>query len=624
MRLVIAIVLLLSGLMGCASPYSRGCVAADHETASRAGADMLRRGGNAVDAAVATSFTLSVVRPYSCGIGGGGFMVLHLSPDGRAQLKALGKVAPEHIAINYREMAPAAAGPDHFETAVDPDASTKGGRAVAVPGSVAGLLHALHRYGTMDRADVLAPAIRAAEEGFAADAHYIRTNEDLIKEFQERPELRDRFAFVWRRYLLEGRVKEGDRIRVPEQAHALRLIAEHGAAGFYEGALAAAMVEAVVRDRGAMTLEDLEEYRIAETPPLTADIFGRRFITVPPPSSGGLAMLETLRVFERVMPGSAGTPRMRVRSQAMSRDVASSLGEGPLQAIAIELWRLSPEYAHALAESFKNAFADRSRHLADPAFVHVPVGELLARCTDFAARFNPGSTLPPDLYGVSIIDSARPPEDHGTSHFCVVDGAGSAVSCTETINLEFGSCLAVPEFGFLLNNQMDDFTTRRGQPNAFGLVQSDHNLPAPGKRPLSSMTPTIVLDTKGEVQLVAGASGGPRIITSTTQCILAAIFNPGLSAAAIVAAPRIHHQWLPDILYMEHLRDDATLRGWSDTETGRPFYPDHLGEQLKKRGHEVRPRTTIGEVQMIVRTPDGWDPACDPRKGGKPAGVPSP
>ncbi len=584
LAVALAACILALALPGCASRVARGgsgavfpaaAVAADHPVASDAGAEVLQRGGNAVDAAVATSFTLSVVRPYSCGIGGGGFMVVHLPDD-----PVRGRVT---VAINYRETAPAAAGPGMFEGSDDPHASTRGGRAVAVPGTVAGLLFALEQYGTMDLASVLAPAIRAAEEGFAVDAHYMAGARPLIRQFDDNPEWKGRFGFVWERFLREGAVREGDIIRLPEQAEALRLIARDGAAAFYAGPIAEAIAAAVARDGGLVGAADLDGYTFETVPPLAIDAFGRTFLTMPPPSSGGVALGQVLGMLQLI------------RSEL--------LADGR---------RWSPRTIHLVTETIKHAFADRARWMADPAFVDVPVDALLDPV--YLAALNvmtdPTRTLPPSRYGSGGVPFG-PGDDAGTSHFCVVDDRGGAVACTETINLVFGSLLAVPEYGFVLNNEMDDFTTRRGAANAFGLVQSDANLPEPWKRPLSSMTPTIVLDGAGRVQMVAGASGGPRIITGTLLAMLNVIlYDDGARGA--VAAPRFHHQWQPDVLYLEE-----PLWAHPDAPAGVS-----VAEAMRRYGHEVRPAGDVGNVQLIRRTRDqrAWDAASDPRKGGRPAG----
>lgn len=538
-------------------PFPRGVVAADHEAASRAGAGVLRAGGNAVDAAVATSLALSVVRPYSCGLGGGGFMVVRMVDDGSGQ---------ELItAIDYRETAPAAVGRDYFNGTGR--SSTRGGTAVAVPGTVAGLIHAHERFGKLPLAKVVQPAIDLAEKGFAADAHFVAMSRDLTKQFEEHPEWKERFSFVWERMLLEGKVGVGSLIRAPEQAGVLRLIAEQGRAGFYEGEVARQIVHHVRKDGGDITLRDLRDYQARELEPVRARVFGCEFVGMPPPSSGGVTMLEALRIME-----AAGYDNY---------------------------WSGAAVNMHLMAEALKHAFADRAQWFGDPSFVDVPVEQLLsdANVRARAESIDGSHTQPPEAYG------SNPPlgDDSGTSHFCVVDAYGNAVACTETINLEFGSLLAIDAFGFVLNDEMDDFLSVPGEPNAFGLVQGEQNLPAPGKRPLSSMSPTMVFDDHG-LLLIAGASGGPRIITSTMQVILNMM--AGESASEAVGRPRIHHQWMPDRLDLE---PDALFDG-------------DQRAQLEHMGHVLGERAEIGNVQSIRRAENGWDAACDPRKGGRPAG----
>jgi gamma-glutamyltranspeptidase/glutathione hydrolase len=559
-----------------AGRFQSGAVAADHELASAAGAEMLALGGNAVDAAVATSFALSVVRPYSCGIGGGGFMVIHLPSD------------PKHgsvsTAINYRETCPAAVGPDFYEKQDDPKASTRGGKAVAVPGTVAGLLHALENYGTLDRRTVLAPAIRLAQSGFAADKDYAARAADIGAQFRADPELQTRFAFVWERFLNRGNVEIGTLIRLPEQARALELIAMHGAAGFYGGELAAAIRTAVSGDGGVMTASDLQAFSPREVEPLKFGFAVWQILNMPPPSSGGTTMAAALGIFEH----SGGAYELRAEERWTARS------------------------AHLFTESLRHAFADRSRWLGDPEFGDVPVARLLAdaNIARMAGMVEPDARLAPDECGTpqEELSAVFAHDDRGTSHLCAVDQWGGAVACTETINLEFGSLLAVPEFGFCLNNEMDDFLTRRGEANAFGLTQSERNLPAPGKRPLSSMSPTIVLDEAGQVIAIAGASGGPRIITGTAQALLNALVLRK-SASDSVASPRFHHQWSPDVLRYE--------AAWASTRGGSSMI-----EGLQARGHDCRELDgAAGVVQLIVRDKDGgWNAASDPRKGGKPAG----
>ena len=540
--------------------YRRAAVAADHVVASRAGVEMLKQGGNAVDAVVAASFCLSVVRPTSCGIGGGGFMVIYLPGDG--------DVEPQAVAINYRETAPASVGPDSFVGLADEAASRAGYKASGVPGTVAGLLWALDHYGTLDRETVLAPAIRAAEQGVAADRYQVRGAERLAERLAVSPHLRPAATYLWDQLCLEGEIAEGDLVRNPEQARALKLIAEHGRDGFYSGPVARAIADTMATHGGTITAADLSGYRVRVVEPLRGSFQGLEVLSMPPPSSGGLAMLQILGILERRMDD-----------------------------VPVEHNR--PAYVHLLAEAMKHAFADRAEWLADPDFVDVPVRRLLSAgyLDQRAASIDFERTHEPRHYG----SSAALVEDGGTSHLSVIDARGGAVACTETINLVYGSLVAVPGFGFALNNQMDDFTTRPGQPNAFGLRQSEGNLPAPGKRPLSSMSPTIVV-AGGKPVLVTGAADGPRIITGTLQCILNCVLFDMMPREA-VAAPRFHHQWLPDVLQFE--------TQWTDEQTIAA---------IETLGHQAGRRAAIGRVQLIRVSADGIRAASDARRGGAPAG----
>lgn len=557
-----------------AGEFRHGAVAADHEIASRAGAEMLAKGGNAVDAAVAASFTLSVVRPFSCGIGGGGFMVIHLEKHPR--------FGTTDIALNYREQTPAAIGPDFYERLAKDkperkSPSTRGGTAVAIPGTVAGLLHALETYGTLDRATVLAPAIRAAEEGFAIDAAYVGAiKEDVLPVFEREPELRTRFAFVWDRFAKRGELHVGDTVTLPEQSKALRLIAERGLDGFRNGPLGEAIIASISRDNGVMTASDLASFRVDTLKPMETRWRSQRIVTMPPPSSGGIVLSQVL--------------------------LTLAARETPLATIPHN----SADYVHLITEASKHAFADRARWLGDPAFVDLPIAKLLdpAMLAARSRTIRMDAVNPPESYGWT---GDQLPADGGTSHVSVVDAKGNAVACTETINLIFGSWLAVDGYGFCLNNEMDDFLTVRGASNAFGLTQSDANLPAPGKRPLSSMTPTIVLeDVEGtpRVRAVVGGSGGPRIISGTLQSLLAATVY-GMDAGRAIAAPRFHHQWKPNDLMLE---------------VG--LAP--VGDDLTRRGHHTVRKPAgwgVAAVQMITLDSEGVATAAsDPRKGGRPAG----
>ncbi len=545
--------------------YARYAVAADHPQASWAGALMLEMGGNAVDAAVATSFALSVVRPYACGIGGGGFMLIHVPPrDGQPA---------QAIAINYRETCPAAIDRDYFvrlrSLGID-DASRYGAHAVAVPGTVAGLLYALEHYGTLDRRIVMTPAILMARHGTLLDKHARQAMDEINARGIEHSDLvadvLDTFDRIPedRHWLAAAMTRSNS-----QQEHALDLIAEHGADAFYRGEIADAIVARISELGGAITHQDLANYQVSVTEPLRASFAEYELLTMPPPSSGGIALQQILGLFARRFD----------RIEPPAQD--------------------SADYVHLLAECFKHAFADRAEWLADEAFVDVPIARLTsdAYLDELAARIDPSRSL--DRFDYGSVTPAG--DDGGTSHFCVIDRDGMAVACTETINLEFGSLVVVPGCGFALNNQMDDFTTIPGESNYFGLKQSDRNLPQPGKRPLSSMSPTIVLKD-GKAVLIAGSSGGPRIITATAQCILdCLVFD--LTPHDAVGAPRFHHQWMPDELRFEPLWKDESVR-----------------RELESRGHVIGEQKTVGNVQMIHVRDGVIHAASDPRTGGAPAG----
>lgn len=551
-----------------ADTFQHGAVACDHAIASQAGLEMLLAGGNAVDATVAASFCLSVVRPYSCGIGGGGFMIIHEPGDERRPARA--------IALNYRESAPSAVGPDYYVNLKNTDKhpSRFGVHAVAVPGTVRGLLFALEHYGTMDRATVLAPAIRAAELGFAADASFISAVGQLRTLRDERPHTRATSAYFWNTICKAGDIEPGDRITNPQQARALRLIARHGDAAFYTGPIAAAVTSVMSDHRGPMTAQDLASYSMRIEMPLRGSFLGREILAMPPPSSGGVAQVQIF-----------GMLQQRI-ADVLSVDATR---RDPLH----------PDYIHLLTEAMKHAFADRAEYLADDDFVEVPIERLTD--TDYVNSLAESISLQHTQERFSYGSVSPAPADSGTSHLSVIDSSGMAVACTETINTRFGSCVEVPGFGFMLNNEMDDFTTMPGEPNVYGLRQSDANLPAPGKRPLSSMSPTIVL-RDGRVELIAGASGGPRIISGTVQAMLNCLLFD-MQPAEAVAAPRFHHQWMPDVLQFEdQWRNDAVI------------------EAMQQRGHDTGWRDEIGVVQLIRISPDGIRAASDPRKGGEPAG----
>ena len=569
---VVGFVCLLCLFAGCSSTprqlvFHGGAVAADHITASEAGVEILRGGGNAVDAAVATSFALGVTDPFSCGVGGGGFMVVYApATDERAAIEAV---------LNYREVSPASVDAAFFVDQPLDDASRIGGTAVGVPGTVAGLYEAHSRWGRLPWKQVLQPAIHAASQGVPVNAAWINAANWLGNARAESENTTQVSQWVWDHLCGSGGLRVGDVVVQSEQAELLRRLAGRGPDFFYTGDVAQAIVSAVAASGGVLTREDLEEYQVQAMAPLVAEnIFGRyRLLTMPPPSSGGVAEIQVMRLLWE-------------RWGELSDITTPSASD--------------PAYLHLLGSAMQHAFADRARWLADGTFASVPVNDLLDqdRMRAAASRIDLARALPPE--GVHIL---APPDDPGTSHLCVVDADGMAVACTETINYVWGSCVAVPRWGIVLNDEMDDFTTAPGTANIYGLVQSDRNAPEPGKRPLSSMSPTIVLEN-GQVRLVAGASGGPRIISATIQSIVDVLLF-GLTPAEALAQGRLHQQWKPDVLWLE---------------TGR--FPDSTHDAMRSRGWDVRERAGVGVEQLLEIRPDGaMLPASDPRKGGAPAGV---
>ena len=548
--------------------YTNGAVAADSAVASKAGVEIMRNGGNAVDAAVATGFTLAVVRPFSCGLGGGGFMIIYDPSANNGNGEAW--------ALDYRETAPSAVGPKFYEeqpeTASGYRPSLYGGRAVGVPGEIPGLLAAHERWGTLTLAEVMEPAIRAARDGFLIDASYAAAVERVRTLRKEHPDLRPASSWLWRHLCGSGSLKIGDRLKQPELTAFLERLAKNGLA-VWNGDVsesAAPLVAGVDRAfDGVLTAKDISDYEPRWREPLVVDdlFAGYDAILMPPPSSGGIVMLQVLEILNQRL-HDAGNPPMD-----------------------------SPAFSHLLTEALKHGFADRARYLADPDFAPVPMEQLQSpqRINAIARKISLQRTQPTTSYGVV----GPPPDDSGTSHYSVIDAQGMTVAATETINGTFGSLVAVPELGIVLNNEMDDFTTIRGKANLFGLKQSDWNLPEPGKRPLSSMSPTILLKD-GRTAATAGASGGPRIITGTLQVLLRMVYE-GRTPVDAIAAPRLHHQWLPENLLLE--------------EGAMSMQPS-----LEAFGHSVKKIGSVGVVQAIKVNQGAYEPASDPRKGGEAAG----
>lgn len=477
---------------------SHGAVATDQMLASRVGLDVLRHGGNAVDAAVAIGYALAVTYPSAGNVGGGGFMLVW---DARS--------ATTHF-IDFRERAPAAATANMYLDAagrVVPDRSTVGALAVAIPGTVAGLELARERFGTRSRHDLIAPAIALARNGF------VLSGAD-VASFAEEATLLGKFPVTAAAFLPGGRPpRAGSVLRQPELAATLQAIAERGPAGFYAGPVARRLIAAIAAGGGIATLADLAGFRAVERDPIACAEGTHRIETSPPPSSGGVAICETLGIL-------AHLPHAPYRSAAAVHD-------------EVEAERL--------------AFADRSSALGDPDFGVSPVARLLApeHLARDATRIAPDRATPSsEVRGLGLHEGVN------TTNYAVVDAAGDAVDVTYTLNSTFGSGLVAAGTGVLLNDEMDDFTSAPGVPNQFGLVQGAVNAIAPNKRPLSSMSPTIALDARGGVALVGGAAGGPRIITTTLDLVRDA-FEFDLPIGTAINAPRVHEQWLPDVLFAQ-------------------------------------------------------------------------
>ncbi len=486
-----------------------GMVAAQEKVAAQVGADILKAGGNAVDAAVAVGFALAVTHPQAGNLGGGGFMLIALA--GR-----------KRVAIDYRETAPAAASRDMFLDArggVDRDKARYSRASAGVPGTVAGLLHALETYGTMPRESVMAPAIKLAEEGFPVSYGlayaFAKSKERLASDGST--------AALFMHPNGEP-YKMGEIFRQPDLAKTLIAIRDRGAAGFYEGPIAG-MIAAEMKKGGLITLDDLKKYRAVEREPVRGAYQGYEIASMPPPSSGGVHVIEMLNILEGY------------DLKKFGQDSADSI--------------------HRLVEAMRRAYADRAKYLGDPDFVQVPVAGLTSKA--YAAELRKGINLEHATKSEDVsAGKLPPPEGEQTTHFSVMDKAGNAVANTYTLNLAFGSGYTVEGAGFFLNNEMDDFSAKPGAPNAFGLVGDEANAIAPGKRPLSSMAPTIVFKD-GAPYLVTGSPGGSTIITVVLQEILN-VLTFDMNVAEATAAARIHHQWQPDNVITERGISDDTLR----------------------------------------------------------------
>jgi len=509
----------------------RGMVVSEQRLASAVGVNILRQGGNAVDAAVAVGYALAVVHPCCGNLGGGGFMTLRLA-DGRTTF------------IDFREKAPMAATPDMYRDAqgnVIKNASLDGYRAAAVPGSVLGLDTAWRRYGRLSRATVMAPAIRLAREGFVltrADTDILDTSLARLRQDSEAARI-----FLRR----DGSpLQSGDRLVQADLARTLAAISRHGPAAFYRGRIAKAVEGAAMRQGGILSAADFAAYAVAERAPLRCTYRGFVIHSAPPPSSGGTTLCESLNVLEGF-------------------DL-KSMGGGSAQALAV------------MTEAMRQAFLDRNTFLGDPDFVDVPLALLLSR--DYAEGIR--STISGRARSSADVLPARlPKESTETTHYSIVDADGNAAAVTTTINGRFGAAVIAPGTGFFLNNEMDDFTVAPGSANLYGLVQGSANAIAPGKRPLSSMAPTLVT-RDGRLFMTLGSPGGARIISIVLQTLLNVI-DHGMAPQEAVDAPRIHHQWLPDTVYYE-------TRGMSaDTR-----------EAMQARGYTLVEQSPWGALGLIV------------------------
>jgi gamma-glutamyltranspeptidase/glutathione hydrolase len=532
-----------------------GMVVAQEKIATAIGADILRQGGNAIDAAVATGFALAVTYPRAGNIGGGGFMVIHLARTN------------EDVAIDYRETAPAAATANMFlgdDGKPDNAKSRDSALGIGVPGTVAGFALALEKYGSgkFTLAQLLTPSINLARGGFTLSDDMADTLPDWYRRLAKWPASAKIFSGT------DGTsLREGDKLVQTDLADTLMAIAEQGPRGFYEGPVAEKLALGIRSAGGIMTADDLKSYSAIIRAPVRGTYRDYDIVSVPLPSSGGTVLLETLNILEGFH--------------------LSGLAQG------------SPASLHLLIEAMKRGYADRARYLGDPAFVNAPLDVLLTR--DYAAkqrgRIDPEHATP----AADVTSAPQPREGSNTTHFSVVDSQGNAVANTYTLNFSYGVGMVAEGTGVLLNNELDDFTAAVGASNAFGLVGYEANLPGPGKRPLSSMSPTIVLKD-GKVVLVTGTPGGSRIISTVLQ-IVVNVLDYRMDIAAAVAAPRLHHQWLPDEVRVE------------------PGFRAEVLDGLKARGHAVVESMGYTSGNSILVIPTGLLGAPDPRTRGAEAAV---
>ena len=524
-----------------AAPTPPGAaIASAHSLATEAGMEIIRAGGNAFDAAVAVSSTLSVVEPISSGLGGGGFFLLHDADSGR------------DVFVDARETAPASATPAAFldeDGELDRDRATNGPWSAGIPGLPAALVHVAREYGELPLSTTLAPAIRIAREGFPV-------YERLERGYARRSQVMERYRGTREVFLADGDPPQvGEVLRQPDLARTLELIARDGADGFYRGEVGQALLASVAEEGGRWTAGELAGYEVREREPIEFEYRGWHVVTAPPPSSGGVALAQMLQI----------------------------LGGWDLAAME------EPDRIHLVVEAMRRAYRDRTIYLGDPDFVDMP----LALLTDPAYAAGLRATIHPDRATPSDLLSGQPVplEDDETTHFSIIDGDGNRVSATQTVNLLYGSGLVAPGTGVLLNNEMDDFALKPGTPNAFGVMGFEANAVEPGKRMLSSMTPSII-ESDDKVAIL-GAPGGSRIITEVLVGILG--YDAGLDAQQVAALPRYHHQWMPDVVSAE---PDALSPG--------------TVKALEAMGHTVNAgEDTWGNLQTVA-----WDKRTGELSGG--------
>lgn len=556
-------VVLLAGVAYAARPYRGGAVATAHPLASAAALKMLEKGGNATDAAVAAAFTLAVVGPYHSGLGGGGFALVHDAKAGETQV------------LDFREVAPKAATRDMYvkDGQVVPGLSTDGALSVAVPGAAAGYLELLRKHGKLPPAVVLAPAIEAARKGFWVTPKYQQMATQRLECLRKDPE-------ASRLFLAKNAQGQPDvppigyLIQQPDMARTLQQLAQRGAKAFYSGPVAQAVVDTVKANGGILTLDDLKDYKTRERQPLEGRYRGYRILTMPPPSAGGLAVLQVLGALEKLRP-----------QQMSFRD---------------------PETLHLYVEAVRRVYVDRAKYLGDPAFVQIPMERLMSPgyIADLAGSIDPkkatvSATLLPPKEGVP---SSTLPGKKNTTHISVIDKDGNAVALTTTVNFYFGSCLVAKGTGIILNDEMDDFAAQPGVPNAFSLVTGEANAIQPGKVPLSSMSPTLVFSKEDpkKVVMAVGSPGGSTIPTTVIQ-VISNVLDYGMNVEQAVGEGRLHHQYLPDEVWVDQYGLEPATQA-----------------ALEAKGHKIRRIPAWGDAEAVYSDPvtNLRYSASDPRNEG--------